>query len=247
DNSTENLKTVDVFIPDDCLINDFSDLWVIYIHGGAWRDPKHDSKDGHALINFLCNQSYIQNKIAYVSINYRLSPNVMHPEHLKDIESAMMFLKKAYKLKRCILIGHSAGATLAIQYFMLDYEAQSSIQAIICVEGIYDLAELVNEYPSYEDFIKLAFGNNRQDWINASPSQVISKYRGVSVCEIILIQSEEDELLSMQQTNIMMKAISDLKNCNIMFDLKKIKGKHFETIKNEDFFFIVKEIIQKYL
>ncbi|KAG4301821.1 hypothetical protein PCANB_002072 [Pneumocystis canis] len=247
DNSTKNLKTIDVFTPDDNFISDFPDLWVIYIHGGAWRDPEHDSKDGHALIHFLCNQSYIQNKIAYASVNYRLSPDVMHPEHLKDVESAIMFLKKTYKLKRCILVGHSAGATLAIQYFMLDCEAQSSIQAVICVEGIYDLVDLVNEYPSYENFVELAFGSNQQSWVAASPSYLISKYTGSSICEIILIQSEEDELLSMQQTKIMMKAISDIKNGNIKLDLKKIEGKHFETIKNEDFFLIVKETIEKYL
>ncbi|EMR11058.1 hypothetical protein PNEG_00656 [Pneumocystis murina B123] len=243
----ENLKKIDVFISDDGYIDDSSNLWVIYIHGGAWRDVKHDSKDGHALINFLRSQFYRQTKVVYASINYRLSPHVVHPEHLNDIKEAIAFLKKSYKLSRCILIGHSAGATLGIQYFMLDNEAKNIVYCIICVEGIYDLLELVNEYPSYEDFVKLAFGDYRQDWIVASPSYLVSNYLGSSACKIILIQSEEDELLSMRQTNIMAKAISHIQNPNITFSLKKVKGKHFDVIKNDDFFYIIKEVVQYYL
>ncbi|KTW28931.1 hypothetical protein T552_01559 [Pneumocystis carinii B80] len=246
-NPDENLKKIDVFISDNGFINDSSNLWVIYIHGGAWRDIDHDSKDGHVLINFLRSQFYTQTKLAYASINYRLSPHVVHPEHLNDIKEAIDFLKKTYKLNQCILIGHSAGATLCIQYFMVNSEVQNIVCCIICVEGIYDLLELVSEYPSYEDFVKLAFGNDQRNWIVASPSYLVSNYVGSSSCEIILIQSEEDELLSMKQTNIMMKAISHIKNSNITFSLKKVKGKHFDVIKNDDFFYIIKEVVHYYL
>ena len=99
-------------------------LWVIFIHGGAWlhvlfyivpnnrRDPRQTSHDGDPLLNYLRGTDL---PLTLASVNYRLSPAVRHPSHQEDVIAALTYLKEQYGMKEYILVGHSAGATLAFQ------------------------------------------------------------------------------------------------------------------------------------
>lgn len=87
---------------------------VIGIHGGAWRmgnkahpwfiEPKAEWFNGKGFL--------------FVSVNYRLSPEVAHPEHVSDVCSAIAWVQKHIAThggnpEHLILLGHSAGAHLA--------------------------------------------------------------------------------------------------------------------------------------
>ncbi|KAJ5383114.1 hypothetical protein N7517_001025 [Penicillium concentricum] len=108
--------------------------WVIFIHGGAWRDPAVTSASFNATESILRNRGL---PIAgFASISYRLSahPNysqdptntapkdfqdAKHPDHIRDVEAALAFLQNTYAFgTRYILVGHSCGATLAFQAVM---------------------------------------------------------------------------------------------------------------------------------
>ncbi|KAJ5620349.1 hypothetical protein N7510_004333 [Penicillium lagena] len=109
--------------------------WVIYIHGGAWRDPLVTSGAFDATESLLRKTPDLP-IAGYASISYRLSahPNhpqdpqstpsaefrdAKHPDHISDVEAALTFLQTTYGFgSRYILVGHSCGATLAFQTVM---------------------------------------------------------------------------------------------------------------------------------
>ncbi|KAJ5637604.1 hypothetical protein N7490_007483 [Penicillium lividum] len=109
--------------------------WVIYIHGGAWRDPTVTSSAFDKAATILRNSPGLPIS-GIASISYRLSAhpgypqdpsttpsneyrNAKHPDHIRDVEAALAFLQNTYSFgPRYILVGHSCGATLAFQAVM---------------------------------------------------------------------------------------------------------------------------------
>ncbi|KAJ5160428.1 uncharacterized protein N7482_007432 [Penicillium canariense] len=109
--------------------------WVIYIHGGAWRDPTITAESIEPTQSILRASPGLP-IAGFASIEYRLSPHpnhpqdkatttpkeyrgAMHPDHIRDVEAALAFLQNTYGFgQRYILVGHSCGATLAFQAVM---------------------------------------------------------------------------------------------------------------------------------
>ncbi|KAJ5490265.1 hypothetical protein N7453_011090 [Penicillium expansum] len=152
--------------------------WVIYIHGGAWRDPTVTSA------SFNATESILREKglpiAGFASISYRLSahPNhpqdptntdpkdfqdAKHPDHITDVEAALAYLQNTYEFgARYILVGHSCGATLAFQAVMGAVSGHreeafagprpstltAQPTAIVGVAGIYDLRRLRDTHAS---------------------------------------------------------------------------------------------------
>src|SRR5262245_48249877 len=63
---------------------------VLFIHGGAWI--KGDKN--HLGIYSQLGQSLARHGIGVVSANYRLSPKVKHPEHIRDVARAFAWVHK---------------------------------------------------------------------------------------------------------------------------------------------------------
>lgn len=217
------LQTLDLWLP-SCISGPEPVLFVIYIHGGAWTDPLQTKTEGYALLDYISSKVQCSEtlKLACASVNYRLSStsgvsDIRHPVHMNDIIEAVNFLKRNYDLQKCILVGHSAGATLAVQIF---HHFRREILSMVLFNGIYDLVALVEEYPEYNSFISAAFGeldkryilligryytNLNSDWRSASPSYIIetTDIKPVHLHElVVLAHSHDDELLSMQQTDM---------------------------------------------
>lgn len=135
------------------------DIWVIFIHGGAWRDPLVTSRSALPFVRRLFSDPSIVDHVAAVcSINYSLSPhpiyphgsfpsdtedppNVVgsraarHPQHIEDVKAAITHLCKLYLVRKYILVGHSCGASLAFHTIMND----------IC--GPHDTSEWARAFP----------------------------------------------------------------------------------------------------
>lgn len=203
--STENyLQTYQVFItpPEITASVPLTKYWVIFIHGGAWRDPTV----GASSFVPACKQllgSPIYTRTAsqiegYASLDYRLSAhyeypqdpskvesywmrNARHPEHLIDVTTAIGALQQKYKFgNRYILVGHSCGATMALQSVMRLEETESRRlswtppRAILGVHGIYDiplLLETFRDIPDYRDSVTGAFGDEKRVWEHVSPAR----------------------------------------------------------------------------
>ncbi|KAM3512828.1 hypothetical protein MY11210_003533 [Beauveria gryllotalpidicola] len=173
--------------------------WLIFIHGGAWRDPRNKPTDFAPSIRHLITAGALPDAVrGFISIDYRLSPYqeefpqcldqtpsteqriAQHPDHVHDVRSAMDFLSQRFDLAdKYILVGHSAGAMLAFQLFMSNaqWQPQSPVSlpkpaAIIGISGIYDLVNLNRRFDgNYTGFISNAFGEDEDVWMQASPAQ----------------------------------------------------------------------------
>ncbi|KAF1840933.1 alpha/beta-hydrolase [Cucurbitaria berberidis CBS 394.84] len=171
------LQTLDVWLPRPLEQSDpANSLWIIYIHGGAWRDPLQDAKCVEPTLNRLfseSNASALRHVAGIASLNYRLSPyashptdpssrfdrdrNVQHPTHVRDIARGIQYLQKEYGVKRWIGVGHSCGATMLLQLVSgLGLEDESSSltgnteqrgpEALILLEGIYNIPLLLRNH-----------------------------------------------------------------------------------------------------
>ncbi|RMZ81231.1 hypothetical protein DV737_g2662, partial [Chaetothyriales sp. CBS 132003] len=113
--------------------------WVVYIHGGYFRDPTVTSASFHPALSQLVNPStestairQVQSHVAgYASINYRLAPHDKYPQDesvpayerreaqwpqmMDDVLNALRHLQERYGFgEDYLLVGHSVGATLAM-------------------------------------------------------------------------------------------------------------------------------------
>jgi kynurenine formamidase len=150
----------------------------------------------------------------------------------------LTFLKENYGMKSYILVGHSAGACLAFQV-----SQWPECKGIIGVEGIYDLEDLVDEYPQYRDFVEEAFGTDIGGWREASPTTQVAKFAPLIHVPVQLVQSSEDELLSPRQTQRIFTGLQAAGG-----DIERImwiKGTHDSSITTTQFFNIVYTFIER--
>ncbi|ODV90984.1 hypothetical protein CANCADRAFT_26848 [Tortispora caseinolytica NRRL Y-17796] len=177
---THELQTVHYVKTDSSL------PWILFIHGGAWRDPSNTWKDGLHCLSTL----HSRYGVSIASVDYRLAPESQKDDFPKDIASAIVQLRKMGMVDY-VIIGHSAGAFIALQLPQFTKFLPSNVFGL---DGIYDLRSLVLEYPSYNEFVEFAFGSDSENWPDILTSS--DRYSG----NLALIQSAEDELLSMAQT-----------------------------------------------
>jgi acetyl esterase/lipase len=142
-----------------------------FVHGGGWR---HGNKNFlgvyEALGTFLARHG-----IGAVVINYRLSPEVKHPEHIRDVARAFAWTYKniaAYggRPDRIFACGHSAGGHL-VALLATDPEwlkavelKPDAIRGVIPISGVFDLTEL----PQW--FVARSFGAAADVLAAASPT-----------------------------------------------------------------------------
>lgn len=126
---------------------DISDAPVlIFIHGGAWSTG---SKDFFSYIGRVFAER------GYVTVipNYRLSPAVQHPAHIRDVARAYAWTAANIAdyggdPSRIVLSGHSAGGHLAAllalnERYLTEQDLDgSAIQGVIGISGIYDVTSL---------------------------------------------------------------------------------------------------------
>jgi hypothetical protein len=105
-----------------------------------------------------------------------------------------------------VIVGHSAGATLAFQSWVLRCACATyrPAKALVGLAGIYNLPAVVRnhaEEPFYRKFITDAFTADEKIWVDASPSN--KEFEGMwengGAETIILGSSEEDVLVEREQ------------------------------------------------
>ncbi|GAB7363899.1 hypothetical protein MBLNU230_g4462t1 [Neophaeotheca triangularis] len=239
-------------------------LWIVYIHGGAWRDPTIPASSfSKARDILIANHAQDRQIAGLASINYRLSPypshstdpsnpadparNARHPDHITDVLAALLQLQETHAFgENYILVGHSCGATLALQVAMrrfwgTQYDVSSLALemnvlpplAIVAVEGIYHLPALLEAHtdqPVYGDIVENAFGQS--DYKAVSPAAWDWEGSGSwdEGLAVVLAHSREDELVEWEQVELMKDS---LKGWSAMNDgrvkLIEVKGKHDEV------------------
>ncbi|GBF67195.1 hypothetical protein TMEN_9918 [Trichophyton mentagrophytes] len=171
--------------------------WIVYIHGGAWRDPDILAPSFKATQDHLLSDSSVSSSIAGIaSIDYRLSAhpnhpqdanslkaseyrNAKHPEHIHDVRDGLALLQTKYGFgERYVLAGHSCGGTMAFQVVMDRVLGAGEVVrplAVVSVAGVTNLAALVQEKAhigAYREFVTGAFGDEADGkvWGAVSPA-----------------------------------------------------------------------------
>ncbi|KAF5097628.1 hypothetical protein DV451_003765 [Geotrichum candidum] len=171
------LNTIGVYTPRDSNAATASTKWLVFIHGGAWRDPNNTHHDGDYILTSLLSQPKFASKYRGASIDYTLSNEKQHPSFVLDTLAALRKLDDVYGLgDEYILIGHSAGVHIALQTFIYgrqdarNRELVRKCSKVFGIEGIYILDLLTAENEGYRGFTEEAFGRNtNQAWDEASP------------------------------------------------------------------------------
>lgn len=114
-----------------------------FIHGGGWRAGSKNGVAAHGI-------TFASNGIGFVSVGYRLSPKVSHPEHIKDVAQAFAWVvhnlgKRGADVKRVFVSGHSAGGHLcallaADPSYLAAYKlSPADIRGVIPISGVFDV------------------------------------------------------------------------------------------------------------
>lgn len=153
---------------------------VIMVHGGGWRaGDKATGAAGREKAVFFAANGFI-----YVSVNYRLSPEVQHPVPVSDVARAVAWVAGNIKRhggdpERISLMGHSAGAHLAALVAVDERhlgalgQSPSLLRGVILLDSsAYDISRNLGflaggrfDRTLYES----AFGKDPAVWADASP------------------------------------------------------------------------------
>jgi acetyl esterase/lipase len=155
---------LDIYLPKDQ--KDFPVLFMV--HGGGWI---HGNKDHLGIYSALA-RTFTRHGIAVVCPNYRLSPKVQHPEHIRDVARAFAWTYKNVEKyggrpDEIFVSGHSAGghlcSLLATDKTYLKEHGLSlgSIKGAIPLSGLFTIPN--------ERIFEIPFGKNRETHKNASP------------------------------------------------------------------------------
>jgi acetyl esterase/lipase len=117
---------------------------VVLVHGGAWVAGDNRCCGLYSSVGqFLASQG-----VGAVLPNYRLSPRVRHPEHVKDVARAVAWVRSHIaeyggSPERLFLAGHSAGghlvSLLASDETYLEAEGlrTNDVKGVIALSGVY--------------------------------------------------------------------------------------------------------------
>jgi acetyl esterase/lipase len=143
---------LDLYLPKDQ--RDFP--VILFVHGGAWR---HGDKSGFLGFYGLLASSWARHGLGVVVPNYRLSPSVNHPEHIKDVARAFAWThanigKYGGRADEIFVSGHSAGGHLISllatdeSYLKAQGLSLKAIRGAIPLCGVFRIDAAVRMYDS---------------------------------------------------------------------------------------------------
>ncbi len=150
---------------------------LVYVHGGGWAVG--DKRSVHLRPEWAERNGWI-----VVSLNYRLSPKVVHPEHARDVAAGVGWvLDNAAGFggdrERVVVMGHSAGAHLVAIVATdpgllgeVGHEPTDLAGVVLLDSGTYDIASQLESRwvkGTRRKMLEGAFGTDPQALEKASP------------------------------------------------------------------------------
>jgi arylformamidase len=157
---------------------------IVYIHGGAWRmgdKSRVDFKPGY----------FTRHGFVFVSVNYRLVPDIQYPENIKDIARALASIYRTIDRyggdpERIFVMGHSAGSNLAALVATDDSRLKALGLDLSIIKGVipidftsYNLEEKMLSRTSGISVLSRAFGDDPAVWRDASPLLHVEKGKNI--------------------------------------------------------------------
>jgi acetyl esterase/lipase len=158
---------------------------VIWIHGGAWQI-------GDKAFVQSKPQAFDERGFVFVSVNYRFHPAVTYREQAGDIAKAIRWVHDHARNhggdpRRIFLMGHSAGAHLALvgtdeRYLECEGLKLSDLSGVILLDGAcYDIPRQVKQtmLPRMRAMYTNVFTEDEATQKDASPITHVAKGKGI--------------------------------------------------------------------
>ena len=131
---------------------------LFFVHGGAWRTGDKNYFGFYAGLG----KFYARRGIGTVVTNYRLSPKVKHPEHIKDVARAFAWTVKNIskyggRPDAVFVCGHSAGGHLVAllvtdaSYLKAEGVKADVIRGVVPISGVYRIGGAGMEFAFGKD------------------------------------------------------------------------------------------------
>ncbi len=189
---------------------------MVMVHGGGWSvgDKAHKSMTQDKVPHFT-GAGYV-----YISINYRLSPAVVHPVHAQDVACALAWVhdnvtRYGGTPDRIFIMGHSAGAHLVAlvatdaRYLHANREPLAILKgAVLLDSAAYNIPRLLGGLggPKTVALYKNAFGSDPKAWRGASPLFHVAPKKHVPPFLIFHTQRETAASISREFAKALSKA-----------------------------------------
>lgn len=209
---------------------------MVMIHGGGWRlGDKSNKAVGIDKAKFFTAQGFV-----YVSINYRLTPEVQHPGHIIDVASAIAWIHSHIEdyggaPETMFVMGHSAGAHLAALVATDESRLKqhdkdlSIIDGVILLDGAgYDIPKKLKLGNAVANAMyRNAFTGNEETQTNASPIHHVEVGKNIPPFLIIPIARRAD---SIQMSNDLRDA---LKAAHVDASIHVAEGKTHGSVNSD--------------
>lgn len=197
---------------------------VVWVHGGSLTSGDKDNVLNKA--EYFTARGYV-----FVSVNYRLSPDVKHPVHAQDVADALVWLHENARHysadpEKLFMIGHSAGAHLAAlvsidqKYLEKSGGNLSILDGVVLLDGTgYDINQLMkNASTKMKEWYVESYGKTKKDWDQASPVNFIRSENNIPPFMIAYADEEEP---SKKQAMLLAKKLSEASVENKVFHYEK--------------------------
>lgn len=238
------LQDYDVFIPSKSADSNKPAPWVVYIHGGFFRDPNVLADTFHATVDVIesSGEGSQPHVAGYATINYRLSKhtnfpqpsdtpayelrNAVWPEHLDDVLNGIKQLQTTYGFgSNYVLAGHSVGAQLALLVAVKAEEHGIAVPAVVLgLSGIYDFPLIHRDHPEYKALTFNAMKEGEE--VAASPITWAEKYELLGIKHVMLGHSKDDGLVPWNQVDVMVEALEKASKGKDYVSVVELHGAH---------------------
>lgn len=176
----------DTYQPNRCPV-------VVWVHGGGWR---HGDMQGGQAVDMMT--TWAKQGIVMVGVNYRLSPQYMHPTHVQDVAAAINWVYRNIdgfggNPDRISLLGHSAGAHLvALVATNPTYLGAYGLSPDSVLTNVFPIDtasfDLIHASRFTSNLIREAFGTDERVLKEASP--IWNVHRGGSYPPFIMAATQ---------------------------------------------------------
>ncbi len=140
---------------------------VIVVHGGGW-----EAGDKVTYITPML-EPLARAKLAWFSVDYRLTPSATHEQQLEDVREAIRFIRAEHARfninpARVFLVGESASG----QMVSLLASEDRSLSGVVSFYGVYDFGAMVTDVSPRSLLVRLF----RRDLLNDESREVLRKY-----------------------------------------------------------------------
>lgn len=169
---------------------------IMFIHGGGFKEGSKERMAFYAAL-------YAKGGFVTTSVNYRLTPNHVFPAAINDVRDALQWMKSnadryGYDANKIVLVGYSAGATLALNVGLAD---DTDVAAIVSSAPATNLGVLMLPVQDETPHHKM-LRNDLTTYMGGQPPKLASPLFQVSENDppVFLFHGGKDSFVSVAQS-----------------------------------------------